>query len=216
MALAEYVEGQKSAQPAASPTASTAKLRKKVFLQFGVMIALGLGLASWYVGYRVLTARAAQPPVPIAVVKAVVAPELKPIVVVAPPPTPLPVEAKPVELPAPVAPVVAVAKPVDAKTETPRLLPAPIHQQSETRPFSRRDASPRAGEKYLQIAAYGPRALDGYLKTLERQGLHPLVAPGPADNVYRILIGPFASSAELEEARTLMKASGVDPILRAY
>jgi hypothetical protein len=192
MALAEYLEGQKSVQTAASPTGSAGKLRKRVFVQFGVMIALGLGLAGWYVGYRVFTARAAQPPAPIVVVK--------PIPVVAP----LPVEAKPVELPAPVAPVVPVAKPVVAKTETPR------------RPFSRRDASPRAGEKYLQIAAYGPRALDGYLKTLERQGLHPLVAPGPADNVYRILIGPFASPAELEEARTLMKASGVDPILRAY
>jgi hypothetical protein len=82
--------------------------------------------------------------------------------------------------------------------------------------FKRRDANPRAGEKYLQIAAYGPRALDAYLKTLERQGLHPVVAPGPTDNVYRILIGPFSNSAAIEETRHFMQASGIQPILRSY
>ena len=61
MPLAEYLDGQKAPQPPAAPTNSAAKLRKQVFLQGGLVIALGLLLAGWYVGYRVFAARSAQP-----------------------------------------------------------------------------------------------------------------------------------------------------------
>jgi hypothetical protein len=196
MPLAEYLEGQKSAQPPVPPTDSAAKLRKQVFLQGGVMIALGLLLAGWYVGYRVVTTRSAHPPAPVQVIQPV--PKK---IVVAPQPAPQPVEPKPVPLPTPVIPVVPVSK------------PAPPAAGAKV---TRHDASPRTGEKYLQIAAFGPRALDGFLKTLEGQGLHPLVAPGPVDNIYRILVGPFPNATALDEARSLIKTSGVEPILRTY
>jgi hypothetical protein len=204
MPLAEYLEGQKSPQPPAAPKDSAAKLRKKVFLQGGAMIALGLLLAGWYVGYRVYAVRSAQAPVLVKVIQ-----EVPKKVVVAPQPAPPPAESKPVPIPAPVVPVDSVAKPEP---------PAAVNQPPPTshQPFTRHEASPRAGERYLQIAAFGPKALDGFLKTLEGQGLHPLVAPGPVDNIYRILVGPFPNSTALEEARTLIKSSGVEPIPRTY
>jgi hypothetical protein len=215
MPLAEYLEGPKSAQPPVAPKDSAAQLRKKVFLQGGAMIALGLLLAGWYVGYRVFTTRSSQPRIPVPV-PVVVAKEVPKKVVVALQPAPPPAESKPIELPAPVAPAAPIAKPE---------LPATNHQKPATsrqppptnhQPFTRHEASPRAGERYLQIAAFGPRALDGFLKTLEGQGLHPLVAPGPVDNIYRILVGPFSNATALEEARSLIKASGVEPISRTY
>ena len=83
-------------------------------------------------------------------------------------------------------------------------------------PFARREAAPRAGERYLQIAAFGPHALDGYLKTLESQGLRPVVAPGPVDNIYRILIGPLPNAAMFEDTKRLIQASGIEPIVRVY
>jgi cell division protein FtsN len=43
-----------------------------------------------------------------------------------------------------------------------------------------------------------------------------VVAPGPVDNIYRILVGPFPNSTALEETRSLIKSSGVEPILRSY
>jgi hypothetical protein len=303
-------------------------MRKQVFLQFGVIIALGLALAGWYVGYRVVTARAAQPlepgsgmvvhtPVPHrqptpppaeskpAEIPAPVAPVTKPVAV-APAPTapvvsaseiakpviaaqpakrsdapaqalsakpvgPAPVEvarvaapeiakavkaaqparrsdapaqplsakpvgpapeiAKPLKAPqqakrsdAPAQPLRAIAPVVAARTfaavpETAKPVKAPQQaKRSDTpvQPFRRHEATPRTGEKYLQIAAFGPRALDGYLKTLEGQGLHPLVAPGPVDSIYRILVGPFASAEALEQTRHSIQASGIEPILRAY
>ena len=224
MPLAEYLEGPQSAPPAknaAPPADSEAEVRKKVFLQFGAMVVLGLALAGWYVGYRIFAAREATPPAPGPVFKAVVL-EPKPIPIITPQPTPPPVESKPAALPAPIAPVAPIAKPVATKVETPKQ-PAIVHQQpitkrkdSPAQPFTRHDAKPRSGEKYLQIAAFGPRALDGFLKTLEGQGLHPVVAPGPVDNIYRILVGPFPNSTALEETRSLIKSSGVEPILRTY
>jgi hypothetical protein len=142
MPLAEYLDGPKSAQPlknAAPPAESEAEIRKKVFLQFGAMVVLGLALAGWYVGYRIFAAREATPPAPVPIVKAVVpaaviptavvppvAPESKPIPVIAPQPTPPPVESKPADLPAPIAPVAPIAKPVATKVETPKQ-PAIVH-----------------------------------------------------------------------------------------
>src|ERR1035438_10154525 len=172
MPLAEYLDGPKSAQPlknAAPPAESEAEIRKKVFLQFGAMVVLGLALAGWYVGYRIFAGREVRPPAPAPILKAVVPtavvptmpPESKPIHVITPQPTPPPVESKPAALPAPIAPVAPIAKPVATKVETPKQ-PAIVHQQpipkrkdSPVQPFKRHDASPRAGEKYLQIAAFG-------------------------------------------------------------
>ncbi len=200
MPLAEYLEGQKSAPPAAAPADPAAKLRKQVFTQVAVMITLGLLLAGWYVGYRVYSARAAQ--------------------------LQTQVQAPAIAVPKPVAPPKVESKPEAPKPESPNPKPksqaekpeprAPSPQLRVAKTFTRHEASPRAGERYLQIAAFGPKALDGFLKTLEGQGLHPLVAPGPVDNIYRILVGPFPNTSALEEARSLIKASGVEPILRSY
>jgi hypothetical protein len=229
MPLAELSEDPKptpSGKDATPPVDSAAKMRKQVFLQFGAIIALGLALAGWYVAYRVVTARAAQPLEPGMAIVVHTPAQPQPIPT-RPITTPLAVESKPAEIPAtspPVVKPVAVA-PVQAgpsvaaapEIAKPVKAPQPAKRSdAPSQPFRRHEASPRIGEKYLQIAAFGPRALDGYLKTLEGQGLHPLVAPGPADSIYRILVGPFASAEALEETRRSIQASGIEPILRTY
>jgi hypothetical protein len=223
MPLAEYLEGPNSAQSTNDtappvPENSAAKMRKKVVFQFGALVALGLALAGWYVAYRVFKARSGSPPVPAMVVHTPVPvasaiPEIK----IAQQPAPPVVESKPAAtdpIPKPVADAAVAATPkiVHAVRD-----PKPARRKdSLAQPFKRHDASPHAGERYLQIAAFGPRALNGFLKTLEGQGLHPVVAPGPAENIYRILVGPFPNSAMLEETRSSIKASGIEPILRTY
>jgi cell division septation protein DedD len=185
MPLAEFLGDSKPATTAVPHPA--AQLRKQVFLQFAAIIALGLALTGWYVGFRIFSERPAlRPAVPVKRAQIAAPPAAKPVVTIAVPPAPSPVEHKPVE--------------------------TAVRMQ----PFTRRDASPRSGERYLQIAAFGPRALDGYLKKLESRGLHPVVAPGPVDSIYRILMGPFPNPTALEEARRSIKASGIEPILRAY
>jgi hypothetical protein len=242
MSIAEFLKDPPPAtavQESAPPVDPAAKLRKQVFLGFGAIIALGLALTGWYVGSRVFaglpTSRPAAPaaitaaPTPASaeavthppVVTAAPVPAAavaKPVAPLNPPPVSSPVEAKPTEVPV-VKPsierkVVAVPETVrPAKSSQPvtwKVVEAPPIS------FHRRDATPQHGDRYLQVAAYGPRSLDAYLKTLEAQGLHPLVAPGPVDNIYRILIGPFPNTAALEDARHSIQASGIEPILRTY
>jgi SPOR domain len=164
------------------------------------------------------------PPLPVAAA-------VKPVEKTAPP-LPVPAAAKPVaKTEAPLTTSAAEHKPVAVPAAStsvtkpvvaPEIIqavktPQPVsRKESAAQPFRRHDASLHAGDKYLQIAAFGPRALDGFLKTLEAQGRHPLVAPGPVDNIYRILVGPFPNSAALEEARRSIQASGIEPIVRTY
>lgn len=157
------------------------------------------------------------PPPPLAESKPAL-PVTEPISKSAPsPPPPLPVhETKSSPVPAPVAKVPVVAQqPVSAPPE-PDPMPVKRKDTASQQPFKRRDLSPRAGEKYLQIAAYGPRSLDAYLKTLERLGMRPLVGPGPVENIYRILIGPLPNTEALEQTRHLIQSLGIEPILRSY
>ena len=248
MPLAEFLQDPKPAiksKDAPRPLDSAVKLRKQVFLQSGIMIAVGLVLTAWYVGYRIFTGRPEAPRPIVAVVAPAVPPPSAPVSDPAPAPAPAELEAPDVKsfpttgpmpppLPAhrdPVNPPVrekpksaidaataAVTKPVVAPAilEATRTAQPTSRKDSVVVPFARHEAAPRAGERYLQIAAFGPHALDGYLKTLESQGLRPVVAPGPVDNIYRILIGPLPSAAAFEDTKRLIQASGIEPIVRVY
>src|SRR6266567_6985455 len=147
-------------------------------------MALGFVLAILYVGARIVTSR-----------KTVNS--TRSVVTVAAPAVQAPV----VQTPATARPVVAtVASSKPAKQKDSATLPV------------RRDVTPRHGEKYVQVAAFGPKALEAYLRELESKGLHPLVAPGPADGIHRILIGPYTNPETLEQTRRTLQVVGMDSI----
>ena len=253
MPLAEFLKDPKpaiSSKDTPPPLDPAKNLRKQVILQSGLIIAVGLALTAWYVGYRIFNGRngRADAPPP-AVVAAVPVPVSTPVSSPAPAPVPVQTEPEP-EVPAvksfpttgPMPPTPAVhPKPINAAVsvkpksaldaatsavtkplvtqeilEATRTAQPTKHKESSAVPFARHEAAPRPGERYLQIAAFGPHALDGYLKTLESQGLRPVVAPGPVDNIYRILIGPLPNAVAFEETRRLIQASGIEPIVRVY
>ncbi len=111
--------------------------------------------------------------------------------------------AAPFQAPEAARPVVA-AVPLSAKQPDSRTLPV------------RRNVTPRPGEKYVQVAAFGPKALEAYLRELESKGLRPLVAPGPSDGIQRILIGPYTNLETLEQTRRTLQVVGMDSIVRSY
>lgn len=150
------------------PTASQLRA-KRILIGFGATTLIGLALAGWYVGGRIL-----------AIEKVHAAAASKPI----------------------------IAVPVSASSSVD---PKPV----EAPPAS--DAvNPQPGEIYLQLAAMGPRTAKDYLKTLGSQGIHPRIAPSPATNVYRILIGPYPDKAALEKERHLLQSSGIEAIVQIY
>jgi cell division protein FtsN len=75
---------------------------------------------------------------------------------------------------------------------------------------------PKSGELYLQLAAMGPNSTNEYLKMLDAKGIHPRVAPGPSDNLHRLVIGPYPDKAALEKEQQELEAAGIQFIARRY
>jgi len=75
---------------------------------------------------------------------------------------------------------------------------------------------PQSGELYLQLAAMGPNSTNEYLQTLYAKGIHPRIAPGPSDNLHRLVIGPYPDKAALEREQQELQAGGIQFIARRY
>jgi len=95
-------------------------------------------------------------------------------------------------------------------------LPPSPPEPVPSRPAKQVKVSPRPGETYLQLAAMGPRAMDSYLEELAARGIHPLIGPGPSENIYRVLTGPYANHAELEKTQRSLEGQGIQTIVRTY
>ncbi|MGB6943005.1 MAG: SPOR domain-containing protein [Bryobacteraceae bacterium] len=67
-------------------------------------------------------------------------------------------------------------------------------------------AEPPAG-LYLQLAGLGPMEDAGLVKSLEAQGLH--ARPSGDQHNARILIGPFSTHDEMEQAQRTLQSEGV-------
>jgi len=76
--------------------------------------------------------------------------------------------------------------------------------------------SPRAGERYLQVAALGPSYTGRFVEELRGRGLRPVIAPGPEASVFRVLVGPFAARAQLLQAKDGLEKSGLEVLERRY
>lgn len=180
-----------AAQPEPDPAEV---LKKKVYIGFGAIIALGLAMTALYIGGR-LFAHPAVRPAAASVAKAspVVVPKGTAVVVKEPP------------IAAKAAPVVAPKPEVK-----PEPLP-PVEQGSKPKVIT-----PQPRERYLQLAALGPNYTEKFVPLLRAKGFNAVVAPGPADGVYRILVGPFPDQLALEKQRDVLEAAGIQSMLRVY
>jgi cell division protein FtsN len=66
------------------------------------------------------------------------------------------------------------------------------------------------------LAALGPDYTERYVRKLEGEGIHAAVAPGPSENLYRVVLGPFADQTTLEKQRDVLEAAGIQSMLRVY
>lgn len=85
------------------------------------------------------------------------------------------------------------------------------------KPYDGPFLNPKQGDRYVQVGAYSPNYTPSFLAVLERKGFHGVVAPGPAQDVYRVLLGPFADGAAIQDAfAELGKAGITDAFDRNY
>jgi len=179
-------EGLPTPEIPADPAQKQAKL---VFIGFAVTITVGLALAGWYLGGRIFAAEKVH--------AAVIA---KPVVAA-------PVEVKSVEAATVAEPIAeAVAEPIAEPAAEPLPVADPV--------WDTVDPQPR--ELYLQLATMGPNSTKDYLKTLDAKGIHPRIAPGPSENLHRVLLGPYPDRAACEKEQHELEVAGVQFIARRY
>ena len=189
ISITEHSSTDELVNPGISEPDPAEQRRKRILKTFSTLLTVGLALAAWYIGARIVGTRKVQA---YATAQAQVVK------------TPT-VSQNALTTPIVVTPPATTATPVEA----PKVLAKPAK-------VAPREIDPQPGQTYLQLAAYGPRALAAYLATLQEQGFHPLVAPGPSPDVFRILIGPFPSTDALERARVIVQSVGIEPIVRTY
>ena len=181
------LEQDKAGEPeqGASPLGQAEKQRRIVVYALNATLLAGLSLALVYLGGRVMETRAvaktSTPKAPAAVIQPVSR-----------------TETKPAALQQPAASQTTVITPV-------------AQQQTQTPPVKRYSGpmiEPKQGERYLQIGAYGPTFTRGFVEELKDQGFHPVVAAGPSEDVYRVLIGPL-DVASLESTQAQLERAGI-------
>jgi cell division protein FtsN len=77
-------------------------------------------------------------------------------------------------------------------------------------------AAPAAGQVYLQAVAGKRPDAELVASVLKRKGFPVIIAPGPTESVFRVLVGPFADSASMGKTRAELEAAGFKAFPRRY
>ena len=77
-------------------------------------------------------------------------------------------------------------------------------------------AKPETGKVYLQIGALERGMSTILCEGLRSHGFTSFVAPGPSENVYRVLIGPLADAAAFNQVEADVKAIDLAHFARRY
>jgi cell division protein FtsN len=197
--------------PLPQQTGSPDALKKRIYIGFGAIVAVGLAVAGLYIGGRVFArSRFREKPLAVPAVAQTIA---QPVV-----PKPSPIAAAPLQ--EPVAPKPAPVQAAPAVASAPPVAPAPIVEPPATNETTAAAVTnvitPKPGEKYLQLAANGPTFAGAYVKRLEAKGIHAVMAPGPSNDLYRVLVGPFTDQSSLEKQKDLLDAEGIQHMVRVY
>ncbi len=77
-------------------------------------------------------------------------------------------------------------------------------------------ADPRQGPLYLQMGAVEKGIAVIFVEGLRKHGFDAFVAPGPNENIFRVLIGPLADEKAFEKAKSGADAIGLGTFARRY
>jgi len=94
---------------------------------------------------------------------------------------------------------------------------APQPKPQASQPAARASVTnePATGEYWQVVATSRPDA-EIISEALNKKGFHSLVAPGPKENLFRVLVGPLKDAAAAQ-TRADLEASGFkNPIMRRY
>jgi hypothetical protein len=110
--------------------------------------------------------------------------------------------------PAPVAAAVPAPKPAPVT--------APLPEPAMAVPQAAIFADPEAGKLYLQIAAVPRAAALVFVEGLRTHKLSSFAAPGPGENIFRVLVGPYPLGPQYNQAKEEIQKIGFEPLPHQY
>jgi len=75
---------------------------------------------------------------------------------------------------------------------------------------------PQIGQTYLQVLAVAKPEAEVLAEVLAKKGFRALVAPGPNDKVFRVLVGPAKDASDTGRLKTDLEAAGFKPFVKKY
>ena len=75
--------------------------------------------------------------------------------------------------------------------------------------------APQPGS-YLQVGAVDLAAAETMVETIKRHGLAAVVAPGPSERIFRVVVGPLDSVEMAAQARAALVEKGYQTFPRRY
>ena len=136
--------------------------------------------------------------------------------VVDPRPSPLEQRPTPAAEPAPL-PVAQTAAPTPAPTPRPTPAPTPPPAAATKTTTLTPTGEPGPGQTFLQVVASTRPDCEIIVDVLKRKGFQAIIAPGPSEKLYRVLVGPLPDAATLSKTRSDLEAAGFQkPYMRKY
>jgi len=133
-------------------------------------------------------------------------------------PAPVTSAAPPDTTPAPPTPSSAEssAPPLQTEPARPVVEEKPAAKGEESRP-AEQEAAARVestrGHTYLQVSAVKRPAADSIVKTLKDKGFPALLGESSKPELFRVLVGPYATTEDLSKAKSDLKAMGFDAVV---
>jgi len=122
----------------------------------------------------------------------------------------------PATTPEPAAPAATPAKPAPTS-------PAPVAAPKQMAPpasaakTDQLHADAQPGQTYLQVVAVKKEDAENIAVILRKKGfLQAIVAPGPNEAIFRVLVGPLQDAAALSKTRMDLEAIGFKSMVRKY
>lgn len=109
--------------------------------------------------------------------------------------------------------------PTRVPTPTPKPTPAPTPPPpaQAKNPALTTSGEPAAGQTFLQVVASTRPDCEIIVDVLKRKGFQAVIAPGPSEKLYRVLVGPLPDAATLSKTRSDLEAAGFQkPYMRKY
>lgn len=114
------------------------------------------------------------------------------------------------------APATVASEPVQTSVPASPVKTEPAPQKPTELPAVVTVTQPQIGRTYLQVLAVAKPEAEVLAEVLTKKGFQAVVAPGPNDRVFRVLVGPARDVDDASKLKTDLEGAGFKPFIKKY